>query len=494
MVHRRFSSAVPNSFLRKTHPASAGWVFRGFLPPAEPAARRKAPSLTQAGDRLPCGRRSPRSPFLAEDSLLLTLGGHAAQVHVLYLGACRGGGRRPQAEVLLHRGGVPAEHGLHHPDVAVHVHGVHLVELVQLVLKARHDGVHGPLDALLGLAQVGPLHPGGLKLCVGIQQLLGGGEVVVEEGIDAAPLPGIGLHRLEDLGRDLLQPVDLGGKHGVRDAVVGPADVPQDAGVALLRLLGRDGRLLGLLLAALPVLIRLAGAEEVPQLPVEIGLAPEVALGDHGLQVLGHPPLGEARDPRQLLHGHGGPVPHHGEILGVALQAPVHAQAAAQHGPAAHHHGKGGQQILHVVAGDLLQPEHHLHRLGAGHKTHRRQDGAHDHQRPGGGFLLGGRLHHLVDGLLGPVGLAGLPPHPLACPLAGGLLQRRRRRLLLFLAAAHAEELQEQQHQRQGREPEDEKQHDESPGDPALVLLPFRAHWPSPFLRSFRLLPCSSTM
>ena len=362
------------------------------------------------------------------------------------------------------------------------------------MLKARHDGVHGLLDAVLGLAKVGPLHPRGLKLGVGVQQLLGGGEVVVEEGVDAAPLLGVRLHRLEDLGRDLLQPVDLGGERRVRDAVVGPADVPQDAGVALLRLLGWGGSLLGLLLAALPVLIRLAGAEEVPQLPVEIGLAPEEALGDHGLQVLGHPPLGEARDPRQLLHGHGGPVPHHGEILGVALQAPVHAQAAAQHGPAAHHHGKGGQQILHIVAGDLLQPEHHLHRLRAGHKAHRRQNRAHDHQRPGGGLLLGRRLHHLMDGLPRPGRLACLPSHPLAGPLPGGLVQRRGRRLLFLLAAAHAEELQEQQHQRQGREPEDEEQHDESPGDPALVLLPFRAHWDSPFLRSFRLLPCSSTM
>ena len=360
------------------------------------------------------------------------------------------------------------------------------------MLKARHDGVHGLLDAVLGLAQIGSLHPGGLKLRVGVQQLLGGGEVVVEEGVDAAPLLGIRLHRLEDLGRDFLQPVDLGGEHGVCDAVIGPADVPQDAGVALLRLLGGRGGLLGLLLAALPVLIRLAGAEEVPQLPVEIGLAPEESLGDHGLQVLGHPPLGEARDSCQLLHGHGGPVPHHGEILGVALHAPVHGKAAAQHGAAAHQHRQGAEQVLQIEE-EVLGPDDHLHRLRAGHKTHRRQDGAHDHQRPGGGFLLGRRLHHLMDGLLGPVGLACLPPHPLACPLAGGLLQGRGRRLPLFLAAAHAEELQEEQHQRQGREPEDEKQHDESPGDPALVLLPFRAHWDSPFLRSFRLLPCSST-
>ena len=55
------------------------------------------------------------------------------------------------------------------------------------------------------------------------------------------------LHRPEDLGGDVLQPVDLGGKHRVRDAIIGPADVPQDAGIPLFRLLGRRSGLLLLL-------------------------------------------------------------------------------------------------------------------------------------------------------------------------------------------------------------------------------------------------------
>ena len=71
------------------------------------------------------------------------------------------------------------EHGLHDPDVAVHIHGVRLVQLVQLVLKALDNGVHGGLDAAFGLPQVLPLHTGGLKLGIGVQQLLGGGQIVI---------------------------------------------------------------------------------------------------------------------------------------------------------------------------------------------------------------------------------------------------------------------------------------------------------------------------
>ena len=117
-----------------------------------------------------------------------------------------------EAEVLFHAGGIPVEHSLHHPDIAVHIQGVRLVQLIQLMLKALHNGVHGALDAAFGLAQVLTLHTGILKLGVRVQQLLGCGQVVVQEGIDTAALAGILLHRLEDLPCNLLQPVDLGGR------------------------------------------------------------------------------------------------------------------------------------------------------------------------------------------------------------------------------------------------------------------------------------------
>ncbi len=132
------------------------------------------------------------------------------------------------------------------PDVAVHIHGVGLVQLSSWCSKPFDNQVHGGLDPGFGLAEVLPLHPGSLKLRVGVQQLLGSRQVVVQEGIDPVSLLRVLLHRPEDLGGDGLQPVDLGRESRVRDGVVGPADPPQDSGAALLRLLGgrRRGRLL----------------------------------------------------------------------------------------------------------------------------------------------------------------------------------------------------------------------------------------------------------
>ena len=147
----------------------------------------------------------------------------------------------------------------------VHIHGVAQAAAVQLVLKALDNQVHGGLDPGFGLAEVLPLHPGSLKLRVGVQQLLGSRRVVVQEGIDPVSLLRVLLHRPEDLGGDGLQPVDLGRESRVRDGVVSPADPPQDSGAALLRLLGgrRRGRLL---LPALlfQVRVRLTAAEEYP--------------------------------------------------------------------------------------------------------------------------------------------------------------------------------------------------------------------------------------
>ena len=87
-----------------------------------------------------------------------------------------------QAEIVGHGGAVPAEHGLHDPDVAVDVHGVGPVQLIQLPLEPRHDAVHGALNFGLGLVQILAADACLLKLGIGVQQLLGGGQIVIQEG------------------------------------------------------------------------------------------------------------------------------------------------------------------------------------------------------------------------------------------------------------------------------------------------------------------------
>ena len=107
-------------------------------------------------------------PSFTVDKVPLGTEATGAEIRTGFSSLCLPGlflcGHAPQAEVLLHTGGVPLQHGLHHPDVAVHIQGVGLVQLVQLVFKALDDEVHGGLDPGLGLAEVLPLHPGGRRL------------------------------------------------------------------------------------------------------------------------------------------------------------------------------------------------------------------------------------------------------------------------------------------------------------------------------------------
>ena len=135
----------------------------------------------------------------------------------------RGHRRTAQPEVLLHAAAVPAQHGLHHPDIAVHIHGVGVVQGIQLALEARHDAVHGAADLLLCLGKVLAADPRLLEVGIGVQQLLRGGQVIVQEGGCLIFLGGVLLHQLQDLPGDLLQPVDFPAQLRVCDAVVGAA-------------------------------------------------------------------------------------------------------------------------------------------------------------------------------------------------------------------------------------------------------------------------------
>ena len=95
------------------------------------------------------------------------------------------------------------------------------------------------------------------------------------------------------------------------------------------------GRRARLLLPALlfQVRVRLAAAEEIPQLHVQIRLIPEVAFIDHLLQVLLHPVPGIAQGAAQLFHCHSLVIPNHGQILVVPLQTAADGDPAAEHSP-----------------------------------------------------------------------------------------------------------------------------------------------------------------
>ena len=117
-------------------------------------------------------------------------------------------GGAAQTEVVGCTGGVAAQHGLHDADVAVHVHGVGAVQLIQLVLEARHDIVHGGRNTALGLGQILAADPRLLKVGVVLQQLQRGGQVVVQERTGGILFAGIVLDGLEDAARHLLDPVE----------------------------------------------------------------------------------------------------------------------------------------------------------------------------------------------------------------------------------------------------------------------------------------------
>ena len=54
-----------------------------------------------------------------------------------------------EAEILLHARRIAAEHVLHHANVAVNIHRLAAVKVVELLVKALDEGVHRLFDALL---------------------------------------------------------------------------------------------------------------------------------------------------------------------------------------------------------------------------------------------------------------------------------------------------------------------------------------------------------
>ena len=75
-------------------------------------------------------------------------------------------------EILRGGSGIPSKHMFHDADVRINIQRVSLIELVQLMLEALHDRIHGGFDTLLGLPEVLSFHAGRFKGRVRIQELL----------------------------------------------------------------------------------------------------------------------------------------------------------------------------------------------------------------------------------------------------------------------------------------------------------------------------------
>jgi len=119
---------------------------------------------------------------------------------------------------------VHVQHPFQCGHICRNVQCVGLEQLVQLIFKGGHQQVHAALDVLFDIGDVFPLHILRRKAGVGVQQLEGGGQIVVHEFLQLSLFAGVLLCQLKDAGTDRFQTADLDGHHGVRDGIV---DLPQ---------------------------------------------------------------------------------------------------------------------------------------------------------------------------------------------------------------------------------------------------------------------------
>ena len=119
-----------------------------------------------------------------------------------------------ETKIVLDGAAVAAEHRLHDADVTVDVHRLGLIQAVELLLEPGDDVVHRAGDLVLRLIEVLAAHARLLKVGVRVEQLLRGGEVVVQERGRLCALGGLVLDDAEDAPGDLLEPVDLLAEHG----------------------------------------------------------------------------------------------------------------------------------------------------------------------------------------------------------------------------------------------------------------------------------------
>ena len=249
------------------------------------------------------------------------------------------------------------------------------------------------------------------------------------------------------------------------------------------------------------------GLEEHTAAHVDIGLVTPEALFQHQVHVLLHPAAGHVGGPGQIVQGHGLLLPDGAEVGGKAPLAALHGAAAQQQGRAAGHHAQGIEQLPQQVHPFMpfdgvaqFKVVHLLHQEKHAQNTQHRADDLH-----GFGALVGvvRRLCDLADGVLRR---GGARLRRLRLGAARRRPLPRIPRLLAHFPAAALAELAQQQDQ--AHRPGHGKHHrDEYPRTQVVivlfrrlrlktvVLVVFVAHAsPSPFPRSFRLLPFSSTI
>ena len=305
------------------------------------------------------------------------------------------------------------------------------------MLEPGNDVVHGLLDPHLGLIQILTADACLLKIGVAVQQFLGSGQVIVQEGIGLVLFGRLLPDHLEDLAGNGLQPVDLGGKHRIVNAVVGPADRLQHALIALFFL--RCGRLRSsgcLLLCGGPlggkiVIGCLLRAEQYVVAPVQIGSGAPHSLFDHQFQIplrFALPHVGGLHQMGQRDH-----IPRSGacQILGKTAHSLFHNAAADQQRQAACQQSRGIEQLPQevppfVVFDGIAQPVSHCPQHG--HAAQRRQhdtDDLHDF----GAFVrklgrLGDLFHGTLSGCLRFTGLLLLLLLPHLLRLGAQMLRR----------------------------------------------------------------------
>ena len=240
------------------------------------------------------------------------------------------------------------------------------------MLKARDDVVHGLLNALLGLVEILTADTRLFKVGIAVQQLLGGGEIVLKECIGLVGGLRIILNKLEDAARHLLKAVDFRAQLCIINAVIGAANGTETE--IVVELTGRRGGHLRLChrlcadIAAFIILLRRLGREEQHILPVvHIGLRTPHALFHHHLNIplgLTQPHIGGAG---KVSEGDGLTTTRAGHILGKAAGTALHHAATEQQGDTARSQTHREEQFgdkrpqikveFHVVAHGGTKPQ-----------------------------------------------------------------------------------------------------------------------------------------
>ena len=162
------------------------------------------------------------------------------------------------AEIVSAGQAVLGHHGSHDADIRRDIPGRIPEELIQEALKGAVDGIQGALDLSLGVLHIRAADILAVQSRVGIDQLLGGRQIVLHHAVEIRRALRVSFDALKDARHDLLQTVQLFGEFLAGNLIVFLMNMP-DKSLAfrqhLLRFLVQPGVLFRL--ALLPGLLSL---------------------------------------------------------------------------------------------------------------------------------------------------------------------------------------------------------------------------------------------